>query len=92
MTRMAGTPTLGCQGYTVRRECDALVSFDVRFVLKLAPNDTHGIADALSRLELYLSGDVALVKGGMDTRPRCFYCTSLNDSENTHCASCGAPL
>jgi len=89
---MAGTPELGCQGYRIDRRVDNLVRVQVDFVLKIAPKESILIADALSRLETYLAGSVNLVRGGMDRRPRCFYCAVLNDETNTHCASCGAPL
>ena len=87
-----GTPELRCSGYRLDRRAGHLVTVQVDFVLALSPQDVDGVADALFRLEHHLAGSVSLVKAGADTRPRCFYCASLNDHKNTHCASCAAPL
>ena len=87
-----GTPELKCSGYVVDRQPNALVKVHADFFLAVSPRDIDAVAEALFKLEHYLTGTVSLVRGGADTRPRCFYCASLNDHENTHCASCAAPL
>ena len=79
-----------CTGYCVERYPDTLTKITVDFVLDIDPFNNEDIADALRRIELYLSEKVSLVKS--TDRPRCFYCGTLNDANRTVCSQCGASL
>lgn len=54
------------------------------------PNKSEEIAEALKKIELYLSGSINLVKAS--EKPRCFYCGTLNDESVNSCSQCGGPL
>jgi hypothetical protein len=82
---------LKATGYAVQRQPNELVAFDVRFVLLSSPNKSEEIAEALKKMELFLSKKINLVQAE-DNKQRCFYCGVLNSLVNTTCSQCGAPL
>jgi hypothetical protein len=77
--------------YSVQRQPDELVTFDVRFVLLSSPNKSDEVAEALKKMELFLSKKINLVQAE-DNKQRCFYCGTSNILENITCSQCGAPL
>ena len=88
---MAQKISLLCRKYDVYRAVDELTEINVSFILPIAPNDTENMAEALKRIEIFLSGKVDFVRSDKD-KPRCFYCGSLQDLELNMCSQCGAPL
>lgn len=82
--------TLRCRGYSTNRYMNELTEITPNLILVLHPNDCEQQAEALKRIELFLAGEINIVKA-VD-KPRCFYCASLNDEDANMCAQCGAPL
>ena len=82
--------TLLCKGYTVRRGVDELTEIVPQLFLKMHPHECELQAEALKRIELFLSGDINIVKA--TDKPRCFYCASLNEEDANMCEQCGASL
>jgi CRISPR/Cas system-associated exonuclease Cas4 (RecB family) len=77
-----------CHKFTV--DVDSFPLLEVTFIVPVSPTDVEALAEVAKKIELFLGGEVNLVKGM--GKPRCFYCATLNDSENTTCSQCGAPL
>ena len=88
---MRKNPILGCQGYRINREMD-LVRIQADFVLRISPKHREEIAEALKRIELYMSGNISLVNEPDKDKTRCFYCGTANDQRETNCVNCGAVL
>ena len=82
---------LKCKGYSIDRFHDSLVEIKAVFILPISPTDSDVIAEALKKIEIFLSGSINLVKAVPD-KQRCFYCATLNESDNNLCSQCGAPL
>ena len=82
---------LQARSYHVARDPNELVQVDVSFVLMTPPHNVQDVAEALKRIEIFLSGSkVNLVKS--DGSMRCFYCGTKQDNDATTCSQCGAPL
>jgi len=75
-----------CKNYRVSREANAVAEVDVRFILVERDN----MPEALAAIERYLSGEVVLVKA--QDKPRCYYCGTLAQDDESICKQCGAPL
>ena len=80
---------LKCTGYDVRRRPGELPEIKVRLILPII-HETEETAEALKALEIYLSGDINIVKS--DGSARCFYCASKAAEADKTCEQCGAPL
>jgi hypothetical protein len=82
--------SLGCVGYSVDRYPQELVKISAQFILKVHPRQIDEVAEALKRIEMYLSGDVSLLRS--DGLHRCFYCGVKQEDNAQICTQCGAPL
>jgi hypothetical protein len=83
--------SLRCHGYQVNRQAGMLTTIHADFIIPISPHDIEKMSDALKNIEVFLSGAIDLVKAD-ETKPRCFYCGTLNDLENNVCSQCGASL
>jgi len=81
---------LRCTGYELTRVVHEFVEIRPVFLLMISPGNSAEIAEALKRLELYLSGEVNLLKS--DGSGRCFYCGCKQEDNTVACSQCGAPL
>jgi len=81
---------LRCTGYELTRVAHEFVEIRPVFLLGTLPNNSKEIAEALKRIELYLSGEVNLLKS--DGSNRCFYCGCKQEDNAVICSQCGAPL
>jgi hypothetical protein len=81
---------LACTGYRINRYAGEAVNIDATFILKVSPKQTEEVAEALKRIELYLAGEVSLLR--FDGSNRCFYCGTKQADDVQTCTQCGAPL
>jgi hypothetical protein len=79
-----------CLGYDVRREPMRPPEVRVNFIIKTETRAIEEIAEAMKRLELYLAGEINLVRS--DGSQRCFYCGVKQTDDAQVCSQCGAPL
>ena len=83
---------LKCAGYDVQRRPHQPATINADFILMVShPHKNEEIAEAMKNIELYLSGEISLVKADSSTQ-RCFYCASGNPLGISHCTQCGAVL
>jgi hypothetical protein len=82
--------SLACLSYDIYRRPSEPVRINAEFILKVSPHQIEEVAEALKRIELYLAGDVSLLR--YDGSARCFYCGTKQDDNAKTCTQCGAPL
>ena len=83
--------SLLCTSYSVARNPGRPPELQVHFIVNTGSRDTEEIAEALKRIEIFLSGSVDLVKAD-DKKLRCFYCGSLSGMNANQCSQCEAAL